>query len=275
MLAATLALAVAVATGYVAGRNAARPTPGAAGVGATAVAGHAGHAAGGLQVTESGYTLVLSGTAPRAGAPGELTFQITGPDATPVTRFRLNHERFLHLILVGRDFTGYRHLHPRMDPDGTWRTPLAPLAAGAYRIFADFWPADLDRAITLGVDLAVPGRYAPRPLPPEEPTILVDGYAVTLDGGLRPGTASQVLVWLGRDGRPVPDLERYLGAYGHLVALRQGDLAYLHVHPALAREPSSVVAFTVQVPSAGRYRLFFEFQHGGTVRTAEFTLTAA
>lgn len=30
---------------------------------------------------------------------------------------------------------------------------------------------------------------------------------------------------------PVTDLQPYLGAYGHLVALRQGDLAYLHVHP--------------------------------------------
>ena len=27
------------------------------------------------------------------------------------------------------------------------------------------------------------------------------------------------------------DLQPYLAAYGHLVALRQGDLAYLHVHP--------------------------------------------
>src|SRR5438477_3662407 len=26
-------------------------------------------------------------------------------------------------------------------------------------------------------------------------------------------------------------LQPYLGAYGHLVALRDGDLAYLHVHP--------------------------------------------
>ena len=34
-----------------------------------------------------------------------------------------------------------------------------------------------------------------------------------------------------KDGQPVTDLQPYLGAYGHLVALRAGDLAYLHVHP--------------------------------------------
>ena len=26
-------------------------------------------------------------------------------------------------------------------------------------------------------------------------------------------------------------MEPYLGAKGHLVALREGDLAYLHIHP--------------------------------------------
>lgn len=29
----------------------------------------------------------------------------------------------------------------------------------------------------------------------------------------------------------VTDLKPYVGAFGHLVALRAGDLAYLHVHP--------------------------------------------
>lgn len=34
-----------------------------------------------------------------------------------------------------------------------------------------------------------------------------------------------------RDDGPVSQLEPYLGALGHLVALREGDVAYLHVHP--------------------------------------------
>lgn len=50
----------------------------------------------------------------------------------------------------------------------------------------------------------------------------MDGYTITLDGGLRAGESNQVLVWLGRDGQPVNDLQLHLGAYGHLVALRQG-----------------------------------------------------
>ena len=86
---------------------------------------------------------------------------------------------------------------------------------------------------------------------------------------------------MSRDGRPVTDLQPYLGAYGHLVALRDGDLAYLHVHPDgepgdgddRARPRRRLRAR--RRPSPARYRLFLDFQHGGVVRTAEFTVTPA
>ena len=264
---------VLAAAAFVAGRATAPDSTPARDAGATPA--HAGHDVGGLSVSQSGYTLVLLGAPTAAGVPGELAFQITGPDDQPVTAYQRNHERDLHLVLVGRDFGGYQHLHPVRDPDGTWRVPVTVPVAGSYRAFADFVPAGEQTPVTLGDDLLVTGEFTPRePLPPDEATVLVDGYTVTLDGGLRPGQASQLLVWLGRDGSSVPDLEPYLGAYGHLVAVRHGDLGYLHVHPAPATAPSSVVAFAVAVPSAGTYQLFFEFQHGGVVRTAEFTLTA-
>ena len=61
-------------------------------------------------------------------------------------------------------------------------------------------------------------------------------------------------------------MEPYLGARGHLVALREGDLAFLHVHPDADR-----LRFTAEFPSAGRYRLFLQFKAGGRVHTAAFT----
>ena len=107
----------------------------------------------------------------------------------------------------------------------------------------------------------------------------VDGYTVTLDGTLTPGQASKVTLAVSRDGQPVTDLQPYLGAYGHLVALRAADLGYLHVHPDGhpgdgVTAPGPGIDFYVTTPSAGDYRLFLDFQHDGVVRTAEFTLTA-
>jgi len=79
-----------------------------------------------------------------------------------------------------------------------------------------------------------------------------------------------------KDGRPVTDLQPYLGAFGHLVALRSTDLAYLHVHPEGApgdgrTPPGPEVAFHAEVPTAGTYGLYFDFQIDGVVRTAQFT----
>jgi hypothetical protein len=74
-----------------------------------------------------------------------------------------------------------------------------------------------------------------------------------------------------RDGRPIR-VQRYLGAGGHLVALRKGDMAYLHVHPTGG---GGQVSFATEFPSAGRYRLFLQFKHRGRVHTAAFTREVA
>jgi hypothetical protein len=81
-----------------------------------------------------------------------------------------------------------------------------------------------------------------------------------------------------KDGHPVTDLQPYLGAYGHLVALRAGDLAYLHVHPTGhpgggATPAGPQIRFAAEVPSTGTYRLYLDFRHEGVVRTAELTAT--
>ena len=57
------------------------------------------------------------------------------------------------------------------------------------------------------------------------------------------------------------------------MALREGDLGYLHVHPET--EPADgQIKFWLTAPGPGRYRLYLDFQVAGEVRTAEFTLTS-
>ncbi len=158
-------------------------------------------------------------------------FRILGPDGGPLTRYAPEHERDLHFIVVRRDLSGYQHLHPSLAADGTWSVPLKLPTAGAYKAFADFRPAGAAAGLTLAVDLFAPGDFQPAPLPTPVPSASVDGYTVTLAGALRAGQESELTFTLAKDGRPVTNLQPYLGAYGHLVALRAGDLAYSHVHP--------------------------------------------
>jgi hypothetical protein len=231
----------------------------------------------GLASSTGGYTLTPTDPTLTPGTTEPFSFRITGPDGAPVTAFDVAHDKRMHLIVVRRDTTGFQHLHPEMDATGTWSVPLAVPAAGSYRAFADFAPTS-GEATTLGVDLAAPGDFAPA-THSESRTAQIDGYTVELAGDLVPGRASPVTLTVTRDGAPVTDLQPYLAAYGHLVALREGDLAYLHVHPDGTpgdgvTEAGPQIEFVAEVPSAGTYRLFLDFQHAGVVRTAEFTIAA-
>ncbi|MGZ8738651.1 MAG: hypothetical protein ACXWW7_15920, partial [Nocardioides sp.] len=235
-----------------------------------------GEVPGGLMVSSAGYTLELQDPVVPAGRARQFSFVIEGP-AGPVTSYDVAHEERLHLIAVRRDFTGFQHVHPDLATNGTWTTSL-DLDPGQWRVFADFKPTGAGD-LTLGADLLVPGQVA---VPVERAATRVarvDDYTVTLEGELVPGEDSTVELSVAKGGRPVTDLQPYLGAYGHLVALRGGDLAYLHVHPEGEPGdgqtlPGPEVEFVAEVPSVGSYHLYLDFKHDGVVRTARFTLEA-
>jgi hypothetical protein len=227
---------------------------------------------GGLAASAAALRLEIAWS-PEEGAQetGTLEFRILDTDGQPVRDFDEQHERAMHLMVVRRDLSHYQHLHPTMDADGTWTAHLDLPGPGDYRVFADFVTGE--KALTLGTDLTVPGDHEPAPLPDPTDTVPVEGYEVTLDAGDAAGGGSPLVFRVSREGQPVQDLEPYLGALGHLVALREGDLAFLHVHPedhAGAAGPE--ITFHATFPSEGRYRLFLQFSHAGIVRTVAFTV---
>ncbi|WP_232660411.1 hypothetical protein [Pseudonocardia sp. TRM90224] len=231
----------------------------------------------GLVATAAGYTLVAQTAALQAGTPGELAFTITGSDGRPVMAFDVVSEEAMHVAVVRRDGVAFQHLHPKITADGSWRIPMTLPAAGVYRLYADFLPTG-GPALVLGTDLFVPGEFGPV-APPESRVAQVAGYQVRLDGDLVPGAPSQVFATVSRNGAAVTDLEPDLGAFGHLVVLRRSDLAYLHVHagdgspPAPQARSGPGIPFTVEVPTAGSYRLFLDFRHAGAVQVVDFTVT--
>ncbi|NUS73247.1 MAG: hypothetical protein HOQ05_07560 [Corynebacteriales bacterium] len=234
----------------------------------------------GLAVSEAGYTLRPLQAPAAPAVESALRFQVIDTDGNAVTSFDTAHDKKLHLIVVRRDLAHYQHLHPTMETDGTWTISLAVPEAGQYRMFADFQPSEHEKGLTLGADFAVNGDYSARALPQVASSSSVDGYDVALSGSLNAGKTSKLTLEVSKDGKPITDLEPYLGAYGHLVALRDGDAAYLHVHPdgepgdGKTKAGPSIV-FYAEIPSAGKYRLYLDFKHGGTVRTVEFTVEAS
>ena len=218
------------------------------------------------------YTLAAQEAQFDPGTPAEFRFKILGPDGQAVTDYRPLHERELHLIVVREDLATFSHLHPTREDDGTWHVELTLPSSGGYRAFADFAPTD-DSQMTLTVDLTAPGEWVEQHLPAPSTTARAGAYQVELTGELAAGIHSEIAFGVSRYGRAV-ELEPYLGALGHLVALRASDLAYLHVHP-LEDASSEDVRFGVEVPSPGDYRLFLQFQHEHRVHTASFTVQAS
>ena len=184
----------------------------------------------GLAVSEHGLTLAHD-----RSTAASCAFRVVDRPGRTVRAFDVEHTKRMHLVVVRRDMTGFQHLHPRQDADGSWTVPLTLREPGAYRVFADFSVGGEPR--TLARDLAVDGE------------VRADAAAGTGDDGparrARVGQSDDLRFTVTRAGRPVA-VEPYLGAKGHLVALREGDLAFLHVHP-----DARSLRFVATFPTAG------------------------
>lgn len=221
----------------------------------------------GLSVAADGFQLVPGVVNVAADAPSTFTFRIETRDGSPVTKFDVLHERRMHLIVLSRDLIDYLHLHPTIDSRGEWKVDLPALHPGSYRVYADFQPSGADR-ITLGTDVQVPGLVPAVALPTVSQTDSTDGYQVAVSGVPTVGS-STIEFDVSRGGETLAT-DPYLGAAGHLVVIRTGDLGYLHVHPA--DTAGAVVRFGAEFPTPGTYRLFFDFSQDNAVHTASFTI---
>jgi len=197
-----------------------------------------------------GYQLVR-----RAGPdPRQPSFVVRDPDGGTVSAFDIVHEQPLHAIIVRPDLSGFQHVHPAIAADGSFSVELP--SAGTWHVVFDFQPTG-GPALVLATNIDDETPVDTTPLPPESATADVAGITVRRDG----------LVFT--PSIPTADIEPYLGQPAHLVAFRQGDLAYVHLHPS-ATQMNGMIMFDDTL-AAGTWRLFLQLQVDGDVHTFEFT----
>jgi hypothetical protein len=254
------ALAVGRATGDVASAESASADSHAADA-------HGGHSAAepveatGTSLSAGGLRLEVPQTTLPSLQATAYAFRVLA-DGEPVLDYDLEQGKSMHLVIVSRDLSRHAHVHPELSADGTWSTPLT-LSPGSYRAVADFSTNGERR--TLAVDLSVAGPLEVTPLPPPATTATAGDLRVELE---RDGTELSFTAYDAAGSPVVP--EPYLGARGHLVAFRAGDLAYVHVHPS--GEDGATTSYDAELPGPGSYRLFLELKVDGTVRTVAYTL---
>ena len=218
--------------------------------------------------------------------PFMYSFSIVDNKGNVLKDFTIEREKLLHLIVVRKDFQEFQHVHPVFAP-ATGMFTLSDLTlptAGDYRIFADFTPkkAPLDAEgspipTNTFEDVVAVGAYAPQQLGRDTTSDTVDGYSVLLRTSPHQLTkdANMFTFTVTRNGKPVTNLEDYLGALGHAVILKEGTLDYIHTH-ALESASSSqngTINFHVEFPSAGKYKVFMQFQHQGKILTSRFVVS--
>jgi hypothetical protein len=233
----------------------------------------------GTQASMTGYTLVPSSTTLMANTATTLAFHITGPDNKAVTTFEPDQTKLMHFYLIRSDLSGYQHVHPTMAGDGTWTANLTALTPGTYRAYTSFTTPDAmgkPIAMVLSVPVSVPGPAAGTPVPAANPTTTVDGYALTLSGEAMAGMSHTMTLHVTQNGQPVTDLQPYLDTYAHLSAFHAGDLAFAHLHPSGAvngDHGGPDLAFNAEFSASGTWRVYVQFQTGGALHTAAFTVT--
>ncbi len=277
---ATFAIALAVLAGFaaLAGRASGLEVEESAGHDGSGQTPHGGEApaetgGNGLSDASAGLRLQIDPTRLEIERRSRLALAIVDRHGEPIGPLRAAPgEPPLHLILVRRDLTGYRHLHPK-PRGGSYVADLALPLPGIWRAYADFEVEG--EKIVLGRDLFVPGEFTPQPLPAVADAARAGSYDVELGRQeLRVGTETTLRFRISRAGEPVQALQPYLGAAGHLVAIREDDLAYLHVHP-LEISVAGAIDFGADFAEPGRYALFLQFKHEGRVQTARFTVEVA
>ena len=232
----------------------------------------------GLSATDNGYTLTLR-SQPMIGMSMPLTFIIT-KNGKPVNDFDTEQTKLMHFYLIRSDLTGFQHLHPTMPANWTWSVTPSALTAGDYRIYVQFVPhADAgDGALVLSRATTVMGSASNGSLPSPSSTTKVDGYTVKVSGTPMSGNDSRLKIIFSRDGTAVTDLQPYLDTYAHVTAIHQGELAFALLHPdgtATSAGGGPTLTVHADLPEAGNYRVFIQFQADVVLHTAAITLAAS
>lgn len=215
-----------------------------------------------------------------------LAYYIKNEKGEVLKSFKTVHEKIMHFMVVRKDLQNFQHLHPTFDSEsGLFSLDILFPTDGQYRIFADFSPLNNQKdsvgvptTVTIFEDIEVGNseNYIQIPLGSENRVKTFDGYevALTTHGALLSGVENMLMFSLSQNGKPITDLEPYLGALGHAVILREGSLDFIHAHPmgSATMQQNGVVSFMVSFPEAGKYKLFSQFQRMGKVFTTDFVV---
>lgn len=214
--------------------------------------------------------LKLTPRAPKAGANTQLEFTVRDPqNGRQIQHFEVVHEKLFHLFVVGRDMKFFVHDHPVFGDDAKFRYDIAFPQAGMYRLLADFYPEGATPQL-IAKTVIVPGS------PQLGPPALMRDYSAKQSENLKvslttdppqPICGEKTMMFFHLE--PADGIEKYIGAWGHMLAASDDLIDMIHTHPFIA-DGGPEMQFNVYFPRERMYRVWVQFQRKGVVNTARF-----
>lgn len=216
-----------------------------------------------------------------AGKEVELTFTVKDKSGAQIKSFKTVHEKKMHLILVANDLNEFEHLHPDLQADGSFKIKHIFKGGGKYIFYADATP-ETGSQVVGRIEQMVGGPERTRKEPVVDTQLKKSEEGISLemkpDGELKSNQNTKInFVFTDeKTGKPVTDLQNYLGEKAHVVAISEDTNEFLHVHPQSndIKGETSVSAQT-EFPKAGNYKMWVQFQRRGKVIVIPFVVKVA
>jgi hypothetical protein len=199
-----------------------------------------------------------------------LSIEIKDPKTgKPVNDFEVVHEKLMHLFVVSSDLSYFAHIHPIQG-----QIDLDLPKPGTYKVIADFYPKGgtpqfIEHYITTpGYTKPVSESLAhpPADLTPKMGENLK--VSLTMDPP-EPIPGKKTLLFFKLE--PGDGIEKYIGAWAHMLIASDDLIDTIHDHPAIA-DGGAEEQFDIYFPRAATYRIWVQFQRLGKVNTVSFTV---
>lgn len=212
----------------------------------------------------------------KAGQKVRITFRIADPvSSKAVKHYEIVHEKLFHMFVVSQDLQYFLHDHPVPQPDGSFIFDQTFPKPGMYRILADFYPSGgtpqlIPRTVVVP---GAPGQEIPLALPHPKPELGVS-HCTNLDVELTmdpptPIVGLKTLLFFKLS--PAEGIEKYIGAWAHMLAASDDLIDLIHDHPFIA-DGGPQMQFNIIFPRAHTYKIWVQFQRKGVVNTSAFTI---
>ncbi|MBO0959281.1 hypothetical protein J1P26_06005 [Neobacillus sp. MM2021_6] len=214
---------------------------------------------------------------PQANENIPISILIKDKTNQPIHSFETIHEKKMHLFIVSKDLSYFSHIHPNYKGNGEFTLSTTFPAGSDYKMIADVTPKGGGDSSIESHWQHVEGEAAQEvPLVPDQELVkVVDGKKVTLSfSQLKAGETLHMTYTItdAATNNPIKNLQPYLGAMGHTVAMSADAENYLHIHPMTTSGNGPKVIFMTIFPKSGVYKVWGQFKYEGKVFTVPFVI---